>query len=44
MQVHDSADDMYNDGATYAMWQLSHDSTVPVGEVSLLDDLAQSLR
>ena len=37
MQVHDSADDMYNDGATYAMWQLGHDSTVPSGAVSFTD-------
>ena len=36
MQVHDSADDMYNDGATYAML-LGNDSTVPVGEVSFTD-------
>ena len=37
MQVHDSADDMYNDGATYAMWELGHDSTVPSGAVSFTD-------
>ena len=42
MQVHDSADDMYNDGA-HAMCELGQDSTVPSGTVSFTDGSTQSL-